>query len=216
VTVTNAAPTVDAGPDRTVQEGDTLGFEATVHDPGNDVIEFTWSWGDGTPSQTGTVSAGTAPGSHVYADDGTYTAAVCVTDDDGGTGCDSLMVTVTPDSGDTDCTVAGLGRIHPTQPKGFAFLVHYPSGAPRPAGTVVYADVWAARFLNSLEIQRLTCAPGRADLAGTARVNGVTVSFMVHVVDGGPNGTGDRFEIRWPGYEGAGALTAGDVAVRIP
>ena len=37
---------------------------------------------------------GTVDGAHVYADDGTYTVTVCVTDDDGGTGCDSFTVTV--------------------------------------------------------------------------------------------------------------------------
>ena len=39
-------------------------------------------------------SDGTVSGSHAYADNGVYTAQVCVTDDEGDTGCDRLVVTV--------------------------------------------------------------------------------------------------------------------------
>ena len=37
---------------------------------------------------------GTVSGSHVYGDDGDYTVTVCVTDDDGGVGCNSFLVSV--------------------------------------------------------------------------------------------------------------------------
>jgi PKD repeat protein len=45
-----------------------------------------------TPSQSG--SAGTVSGSHVYADNGTYTVEVCVKDQEGAETCDTLTITV--------------------------------------------------------------------------------------------------------------------------
>ncbi len=98
VTVSNAAPTVDAGPDQTVNEGELVSLApATFADEGVlDTHAATISWGDGTASEAGVVSESpaTVSGTHVYADNGSYTVTVCVTDDDGGTTCDDLEVTV--------------------------------------------------------------------------------------------------------------------------
>ncbi len=100
VTIGNAIPVVDAGQNRTVTEGDTVTVAATFTDKGVNDAPFTATidWGDGSGATNatvgGTAQAGTAGGSHVYADNGNYTVTVTVTDKDGGHGSDVLGVTV--------------------------------------------------------------------------------------------------------------------------
>jgi hypothetical protein len=97
VIVNNVVPTLTAVVDQTVDEGLTVSLApATFNDLGTlDTHTATINWGDGTV-EAGAVSEtpfgppgstlgadGTVSGSHVYADDGVYTATVCVIDDDG-------------------------------------------------------------------------------------------------------------------------------------
>jgi len=98
-TVHNLAPVLNAGPDQTVQEGTPVHLApAAFSDAGTtDTHTATIDWGDGTIGP-GTVvesnGSGTVSGSHTYTDNGPYTVKVCVTDDDGGLGCDELALTV--------------------------------------------------------------------------------------------------------------------------
>jgi len=90
VTVNNVPPTVEAGPDQTAYEGDTVNFSGSFTDPGlADTHTIEWSFGDGSPTASGTLTP-----SHVYADDGVYTVTLTVTDDDGRTTSDTLEVIV--------------------------------------------------------------------------------------------------------------------------
>jgi PKD repeat protein len=109
VAITNAAPTVDAGADQASDEGSVVSLaSATFNDAGTlDTHTATVDWGDGTPVDSGAVSEspfgppgstagadGTVAAAHTYADDGVYTVIITVTDDEGATGADTLLVTV--------------------------------------------------------------------------------------------------------------------------
>ena len=88
MTVLNVAPDVDAGEDKVAEEGEPVAFSGQFTDPGvNDTFTFLWEFGDG-----GTANALNAL--HTYADNGTYTARLTVTDDDGGVGYDELTTYV--------------------------------------------------------------------------------------------------------------------------
>ena len=100
ITVSNVDPTVTAGSDRSIDEGDSLSLApASFADPGiEDTHTATINWGDGSPVEEGTITetggSGTVAGGHTYVDDGEYTVTIIVTDDDGGSSSDSLTVTV--------------------------------------------------------------------------------------------------------------------------
>jgi hypothetical protein len=94
VEVLNVAPTVDAGPDVTIIEGDTFSGTGIFSDPGVDAWTATVDYGDGSGVQPLTLTGNTFDLSHVYADAGVYAVTVTVTDDDTGEGFDTLTVTV--------------------------------------------------------------------------------------------------------------------------
>ena len=103
VVIDNLPPVVEAGPDVADAPDLVVGAsisleEATFADPGiHDEHTATVDWGDGTPTEPAAVvealqGTGRVEASHVYSADGTYTVEVCVTDQLGATGCDTLEV----------------------------------------------------------------------------------------------------------------------------
>ena len=118
VTVNNVSPTLTVVGSQAIDEGATLaiddigvftdpGFDNSGNPAGEVEERFTYSidWGDGTTVDMGTVtdfttgsegvvSDGSFDGSHIYADNGTYTVSVTVFDDDGGSDTKSFVVTV--------------------------------------------------------------------------------------------------------------------------
>lgn len=90
LTVYNLAPAVNAGPDQTADEGEIISFSGGYTDPGTqDTHTITWDFGDGSP----TYHTDLTP-THVYANEGTYTATLTIVDDDLGTTSDTLTVDV--------------------------------------------------------------------------------------------------------------------------
>ena len=99
VTLQNLAASVDAGADQVSSEGALVNLTATFQDPGMiDTHTAVIDWGDETEptavSVTETAGVGTLSANHVYADDGTYSASVIVTDDEGASGLDAVSITV--------------------------------------------------------------------------------------------------------------------------
>ncbi len=95
VAVANVAPVVDAGAGQASDEGSAFTGGGSFSDPGADTWTATVDYGDGSGVQTLTLNADrTFALSHAYADDGTYTVTVAVTDDAGATGIDTMAVAV--------------------------------------------------------------------------------------------------------------------------
>ncbi len=146
VIVHNIAPTVDAGADQIVYEGDTVTFSPTVMDPGSDTFTYEWDFGDGSPVSD-------TP-SHIYADNGVYTVTLTVTDDDGGEGTDTLTVTVNNvpplvfvwatqflPEGDTASFVGNY--FDPGTLDTYVFLWDFGDGSPTVTGTLTPTHVYA-------------------------------------------------------------------------
>jgi len=88
VAVNNVAPIVDAGGDRTTDEGAPISFAGSFTDPGADTHTIEWDFGDGN------AASATLTPTQGYGDNGGYTVTLTVTDDDLGRGSDALTVTV--------------------------------------------------------------------------------------------------------------------------
>ncbi|MFP4524503.1 MAG: PKD domain-containing protein, partial [Candidatus Woesearchaeota archaeon] len=82
-------PVADAGPDRTVETGETVGFDGgDSYDPdGGDITSYEWDFGNGDTATGVQASA-------EYDDEGDYTVTLTVTDDEGDTDTDTADVTV--------------------------------------------------------------------------------------------------------------------------
>jgi PKD repeat protein len=110
VTVDNVAPQgVDAGPDQAVQVGATVDLSGTFTDPGAaDTHTLAWVVVD----ENGQAVAGGSGSafSFVPAAPGTYTATFTVTDDDGGSASDEVVITVTDTTATATITGPSAGK----------------------------------------------------------------------------------------------------------
>jgi len=88
--VLNADPVADAGDDQTVDEGDTVYFTgSSSYDPGTcDILSHEWNFGDGT------IVVGVPDLTHIYGDNGVYTATLTVRDDEGAEDTNSITINV--------------------------------------------------------------------------------------------------------------------------
>ncbi|WP_436497250.1 PKD domain-containing protein [Actinokineospora sp. HUAS TT18] len=97
VTVHPAVPVADAGADTTVAAGAPVTLSGTGSTGGN--LSHSWAFGDGTPNAAG------ATVEHVYAAAGAYTATLTVTDWQGVTDTDTVVITVAQPGGCGYCDV---------------------------------------------------------------------------------------------------------------
>jgi len=108
VTVANVAPTLGAVVYPSGDEGATLTFSAAATDVAADPLTYAWDFGDG----------GTAIGpsaTHTYADDGTFTVGLTVTDGDGGSAVttgSAVVGNVAPTITSTAPTAADQGALY--------------------------------------------------------------------------------------------------------
>ncbi len=88
VTVNNVAPdatALNANPSANILEGDPVVFTAVATDPGDPVLAYAWTFGDGGTAAGDNLSQTT----HTFIDEGSYTVRAAVDDGDGG--ADSVM-----------------------------------------------------------------------------------------------------------------------------
>ncbi len=207
VTFGNVAPAVGAltvAPSIQVV-GTSVSASASFSDVGtHDTHTATIDWGDGSSSATVTESAGagSATGSHVYADAGIYTVTKTVTDDNSGATTVSNSVVVydptapsvtangnftspsgafTPDnSGDPN--VVGTADID--------FLARYQHGDTVPTGHGAFRFNAAGLTLDSTGYFWLIVTPegNETFFRGTGNVNGGSgYEFLVSGIDGSPD-----------------------------
>lgn len=91
----NRAPLANAGEDKTVYDASVV-FDGTASgDSDGDIVSYAWDFGDGNTGDG-------AQATHQYAEAGVYTVTLTVTDDEGETSEDTVVITVnapgTPDS----------------------------------------------------------------------------------------------------------------------
>jgi len=92
VTALNANPIANAGDDQTVNEGSTVNLNGSFSDAGNDSYSITWHV---SASNGQVIADGHGSGfSFAAMDNGLYTVTYTVTDDDGGSGSDVVLVNV--------------------------------------------------------------------------------------------------------------------------
>lgn len=226
VRVANVAPTVSLPGDLELRLGESFTLTATATDPGvNDVLTYTWTFGDG---QTGTG----ATVSHVYPNAGEYTITVTVTDGDGGTATDTVVarvrnalpvateVVITPASPrtDDDLTLSWTYADADGQPEAGTTVRWTVDGQPVPqfndrktvgAAATVRGQVWRATVtprdgvdfglpVQSAPVTIGNDAPQATDVAITPATPGAADTLTVTYTFSDPDG--DREDgtlVRW-------------------
>ena len=84
LTISNVAPTVNAGSGATIFESATFSSTGSISDPDNGAWTGTVNYGDDTAPQALTITGNIFNLSHTYATYGSYTVTVTVNDGDGG------------------------------------------------------------------------------------------------------------------------------------
>lgn len=161
---TNAAPVVNAGPDRFSTEDVVFNLTASFTDADvSDTHTANVNWGDGSPTETANLlePSGATPGTvnagHIYLAPGVYTINVSVTDGDDASGSDTLQVTV----GQCSPTNVALLTAGATATASSTVNANFPAasaingernGAGWGAGTGGWNDATRGAFPDALEI----------------------------------------------------------------
>ena len=134
VVPSNTPLTVEAGPDRTIDEGSVLAQTGGWVDPDASVWTATVDYGDGSGLASLSLNADkTFELSHAYDDNGVYTVTVTISNGDGCVGSDTMAVTVN-NVGPT-ATVGNSGPVNEGSPVTVSLIDAFdPSSADTAAG----------------------------------------------------------------------------------
>ena len=133
------APVADAGPDQTILDSDSSGFEIVTldgcasQDLDGTIIRYEWSEGDEV------LAEGTEPMAEVELPVGTHIVTLTVTDDDGARGCDEVIIRVdTPVVNELPVADAGPDQtLVDSDGDGSETVVLDGSGSHDPDGTII-------------------------------------------------------------------------------
>ncbi len=199
VSVANVAPSVsiDSPADASSYPlGSVVTVSSSFLDPGsNDTHTCSIDWGDGTV-EPGVVTSGDCSGSHIYGSAGVFTISVTVTDDDGGSGSDEIMVVVF----DNATKVTGGGFIVDDGRTSFGFVSRNEGGVV--SGQLQVRAPGKHRFHGDT-VASLVVAGNSATWSGEGRWDGENgYTYEVSVVDnrngggkGAKKGPADQFSI---------------------
>ncbi len=228
VTVSNANPLLAPISNQSLSEGDLLSLsplgsftDAGFNNPGGSpatVESFTYSitWGDGsavvdapvtvvTTGSPGVATVGSFPGSHTYADNGTYTVHVTVKDDNGGSATQSFQVTV----GNVAPSLAVLGNQSVNEGAALSLSgigtftdpgFSNPGGTPVTAETFTYTINWGDGKSDSGSASSvINGSPGvltQGSIDGThTYADGGTYTVTVTVTDDNGGSDSDSFTV---------------------
>jgi hypothetical protein len=214
VQVTNVAPVANAGADRTVYPKGSVSVSGTWSDPaGSADNSYTWAWdlnGDGTFDVSGQAQYGTpVTRSTSFAAAGTYTLKFQVTDKDGASHTDTVVITVVNHPPDCSTAAPSIGLIWPPNHQMVAVSVQGVTDAENDPLVISITSIHQDEPVNDI-------ADGNTDVDGT----GVgTSTAMVRAERSGSKknpGNGRVYHIGFTVDDGRGGSCSGVVNVGVP
>ena len=171
----------------------------------------TIDWGDGTPATAGTIagSAGsfTVTGSHVYADEGSKTVSVTVTDVDNA--ANTATVTGTATIADAPLTATGLSLVGPPAYTGPVATFQDANTTTSSVADFTATIDWGDGGVPTMGT--VTGSAGSFNVAGTHSYGGAgTFTIKVHVVDDGGSTTDATTTILIFAFSAGGSFVIGN------
>jgi hypothetical protein len=204
VHVVNVAPTVDVGPDLTVYRNDVVTTAGTFVDPAGSLDDpYDFAWSDGPEGST---AYGDALESTVsYGLEGVYTVELGVTDKDGGSGRDSLQVTVLNRAPSCVAAAPTVATLWP------------PNHGPAPVGITGITDAEGDTVTTTVTSIRQDEA---VDETGSGNTGpdawGVGTSTAQLLTERSGRGDGRVYHVAFTADDGHGGSCSGVVTVGVP